>query len=394
MIVIQNKEDCCGCTACRSVCPKGCLDMVLDAEGYYYPQVDKDSCIDCHLCEKVCPIINEVPFDEYTPRAYAVQHSDDKIRKESASGGAFTAIAAKILEMGGCVYGGAFDENFQVSHIRVDKLSDLWKLRGSKYVQSDMKDNYNYVQHDLKDGKYVLFSGTPCQIAGLVRFLRGLYPTDKLFLVDLVCHGIPSPHLWNIFVGHLKKKYGNLLYASFRNKHFGYAGSTMAMKFEQGKMRYLDRDVQFYKKLFFDDINSRPSCFKCHFKTVKRISDFTVFDCWHVNKVSSAMDDDKGATWVIVQSSKGEKLFDTVKPIIKSIEASVEQAIELDGKLAISCPEPSPRRAEFFEDAQKLDFEDLLKKYFPMTWKKRIINIVKPLLWKTGIIKMFKRLSS
>lgn len=391
MIKIQNKEDCCGCTACRSVCPKGCISMVADAEGYFYPQVDKNSCVDCHLCEKVCPIINQVSFDEYVPRAYAVQHSDDIIREESASGGAFTAIAEVVLEMGGCVYGGAFDEQFQVCHIRVDQISDLWKLRGSKYVQSDMKDIYTQVRRDLKDGRFVLFSGTPCQIAGLVKSLRSLYPTDKLFLVDLVCHGIPSPHLWNIFVGQLKKRHGNLLYASFRNKHFGYAGSTMAMKFEQGKMRYLDRDVQFYKKLFFDDINSRPSCFYCRFKTVKRISDYTIFDCWHVNKVSPDMDDDKGATWVIVQSSKGEKLFDKIKPKVNSVEAPVEKAIELDGKLAVSCPKPNPRRTEFFEDAQRLSFEELLKKYFPMTLKKRFVNVMKPLLGKIGLIKLLKR---
>lgn len=392
MIRIQNKEDCCGCTACSSVCPKKCIKMVVDAEGYYYPQVETEHCIDCHLCEKVCPLLNEIDFDGYTTKAYAVQHIDDKIRKDSASGGAFTAFAVKILELGGIVYGGAFDEEFHVRHIRIEQLNDLWKLRGSKYVQSDMKDNYNLVKNDLKNGKLVLFSGTPCQVAGLVKSLRGLYPTDKLFLVDLVCHGIPSPHLWNIFVGKLKKKYGNLLYASFRNKHFGYAGSTMAMKFEHGKMRYLERDVQFYKKLFFDDINSRPSCFQCHFKTIKRISDFTIFDCWHVNKVSADMDDDKGATWVFIQSAKGEEFFESIKPMVKSVEASVEKAVELDGKLAVSCPKPNPRRAEFFEDAQKLEFNELLEKYFPMTWKKRLVNMVKPIFARVGFIKVLKRL--
>jgi coenzyme F420-reducing hydrogenase beta subunit len=255
-----------------------------------------------------------------------------------------------------------------------------------------MKDNFRLVKQDLKDGRKVLFSGTPCQIAGLVSFLRELYTTNNLLLVDLVCHGIPSPLLWSKFISNLSQKYGKLEYASFRNKHFGYAGSTMAMRFADGKMRYTERDIQFYKKLFFDDINTRPSCFKCHFKTVKRVSDFTIFDCWHVNEIDKSLDDDKGTTWVLVQSTKGLDYFEQVRKQINVVEAPVSKAIQLDGMLATHCTTPNPRRHEFFKDIQIHEFEELLNKYFPMTIKKRIVNIVKPILGKIGMIKILKRL--
>jgi len=392
MIEIKDKKDCCGCTACLSVCPQKCIKMTADEEGYYYPSVDVERCINCHLCEKICPIQNDIEVDGYLPKAYAVQHQSIETRMDSASGGAFSALAEKILKQGGVVYGGAFDENFHVCHIRVDKMVNLAKLRGSKYVQSDMKNNYSLVKRDLKDNRLVLFSGTPCQIAGLVKSLRGTYPTNNLFLVDLVCHGIPSPLLWDKFVGNLSKKYGILKYASFRNKHFGYAGSTMAMQFEDGKMRYFDRDIQFYKKLFFDDINTRPSCFHCHFKTVKRVSDFTIFDCWHVNKANKAMDDDRGATWVIVQSEKGKEFFESIKLKTTYTETSVDTAIKLDGEMAIDCTRPNPRRDEFFKDIQTHSFDELLDKYFPMTYQKRLVNTLKPIFSKLGIIKILKRL--
>lgn len=392
MIQIINKKDCCGCTACLSVCPKKCINMEADEEGYLYPKVDTSICIECHLCEKVCPILNPVKLGSFEPKAYAVQHKVLSIRENSASGGAFSALAGCILEHGGVVYGGAFNSDFHVLHIRVESLTGLAELRGSKYVQSDMGEIFSLVKKDLKNGRMVMFSGTPCQIEGLVNSLGGLYPSNNLFLVDLVCHGIPSPLFWNKFVAHLSKKYGTLKFVSFRNKYFGYAGSTMAMKFEGGKMKYLDRDIQFYKKLFFDDINTRPSCFHCKFKTVKRISDFTIFDCWHVNEVSKKMDDDLGTTWVIVQSTKGSHFFETIKPSVNWTEASIETAINLDGQLAVNCTMPNPRREQFFKDMHKYEFDKLLEMYYPMTMKKRLINIVKPVFAKFGLIKLLKRL--
>lgn len=392
MIEIKDKAMCMGCTACESLCPMHCITMEYDEEGYKYPHVNNSVCIDCGLCEKVCPCKKELIFDDFVTRAFAVQNKDKKIREESASGGAFTTLAENFIKQGGIVYGGAFDDDFSVCHIRVETTEELTKLRGSKYVQSDMKDNFRLVKQDLKEGRKVLFSGTPCQVAGLVSFLRGLYPTNNLLLVDLVCRGIPSPLLWSKFISNLSQKYGKLEYVAFRNKHFGYAGSTMAMRFADGEMRYTDRDIQFYKKLFFDDINTRPSCFKCHFKTVKRVSDFTIFDCWHVNEIDKSLDDDEGTTWVLVQSAKGLDYFEQVRKQVNVVEAPVEKAIQLDGMLATHCTTPNPRRDEFFKDIQIHGFDELLEKYFPMTIKKRIVNIVKPIFGKIGLIKILKRL--
>lgn len=391
MIKISNKRDCCGCTACASACPKKCITMTADNEGYFYPVVDDMVCVECGLCEKVCPTLNKAEFDSFGPLAYAVQHKDETVRRQSSSGGAFSAFADAIIEAGGVVYGSAFDGDFGVCHTRVDNKADLAKFRGSKYVQSDMCDCYQLVKNDLKHGVKVLFSGTPCQVAGLVNFLGGIYPSNNLFLVDLVCHGIPSPLLWKKFIAKLSDKHGKLVYVSFRDKHFGYAGSTMAMQFENGKVKYLDRDIQFFKKLFFDDINTRPSCFDCRFKTIKRVSDLTIYDCWHVNEFAASMDDDKGATWVLLQSEKGQALFEQIKPYVLSVEAPIEKAIELDGELAINCTTPNPRRDEFFIDAERMTFDALIEKYFPMTFKQRMVNILKPLLGATGLIKILKR---
>lgn len=391
MIEIKEKSECTGCTACKSVCPKHCISMEFDNEGYKYPIVDKTKCTDCRLCERICPCKQKQVFDDFKTLAYAVQNKHAQQRRESASGGAFSVMAERIINQGGVVYGGAYNDNFMVFHQRVDSLAELSKLRCSKYVQSEMGDTYTLVRSDLKAGKTVLFSGTPCQIAGLKQSLHGIDYADKLLLVDLVCHGIPSPLFWSIFVGKLSQKYGKLTFCSFRDKHFGYAGSTMAMCFEDGKTRYLNRDIQFYKKLFFDDINTRPSCFKCHFKTVKRVSDFTIFDCWHANKIDRSMDDDRGTTWVLVQSEKGKNFFENIKPQLRYVSAPVETAIQLDGMLATHCTTPNPKREEFFQDWNTMELEDLIDKYFPWTMKKQITDIVKPILGKLGLIRFVKR---
>lgn len=223
------------------------------------------------------------------------------------------------------------------------------------------------------------------------RYLRKQY--DNLFLIDLVCHGIPSPGLWSMYVKYIKGSVkSRLTYVSFRNKRYGYAGSTMALGYENGKTEFSSRRAQFYKYLFFQDINSRPSCFCCHFKGVKRVSDFTIYDCWHMNQVESSWDDDKGTTWVLVQSEKGMKLFDRIKQNAKIKETSAEKAIELDGQLALHSTIPNPLRAQFFTDAQQLEMNELIKRYFPLTLKKRITFFIKPLLYQLGLLDKLKRI--
>lgn len=391
MIEIIDKSKCCGCTACYSVCPRHCISMTMDEEGYLYPKVNVEDCIECGLCEKTCPIITKKEVFRNDVKAYAVQNKNEDLRKKSSSGGAFSVIAEKVIEKGGYVFGCKFDENFKVVHSCVSTYEGLEDFRGSKYVQSFLGDSFSEIKKLLKNGKLVLFSGTPCQVAGLHSFLKKEY--ENLLSIDLVCHGIPSPGLWNKYLSYINKvEKSKITYISFRNKKFGYAGSTMAFGFENGKFEYSNRKVQFYKHLFFEDINSRPSCFDCQFKGVKRVSDFTIYDCWHMNQVEPSWDDDKGSTWVLVQSEKGQKFFEELKGKIRYKEAPLELAIKLDGELAVASTSPNPLRNSFFDDNKVMDIDRLIEKYFPLTLKKRITFIIKPILHRFGILNKLKRL--
>ena len=197
MIEIKDKKDCCGCSACVQRCPKQCITLKEDNEGFLYPIVDKKTCIDCGLCEKVCPILHQ--GEPQKPlKVYAAKNLNEEIRRQSSSGGIFTLLAEQVIQEGGVVFGARFDENWEVKHDYTETIEGLAVFRGSKYVQSRIEDNYKKAEEFLKQGRKVLFSGTPCQIAGLKRFLRKEY--EELLTVDFVCHGVPSPGVWRKYL--------------------------------------------------------------------------------------------------------------------------------------------------------------------------------------------------
>lgn len=392
MIEIRNKSLCSGCTACQSICPKKCIEMLPDNEGYLYPLVNKSVCIDCKLCEKVCPLQKPIVRRLFETQAFAVQHLDFTIREQSSSGGAFSAFATCILKRGGVVFGGCFDEDFTVRHGYITSENELSRFRGSKYVQSELSGIFDKVKYFLENGYWVLYSGTPCQVNGLRSFLQKKY--DKLVLLDLVCHGTPSPKVWKKYLSYYEEKMqSKLKYVSFRDKHYGYAGSTMALGVTNGKMFYSGRDVHFFKHTFFADLNNRPSCFSCHFKTVKREADITLYDCWHVGDYNKSMDDDKGTTMVLIHSEEGLRLFEEAKSLLRYCSVDVTKAIRLDGIMAISSPKPNSQRKQFFIDVDALTMPQLIERYFPLTFKKRLVFIFKPLLSKMGLVKFLKRLA-
>ncbi|MCL2327839.1 MAG: Coenzyme F420 hydrogenase/dehydrogenase, beta subunit C-terminal domain [Bacteroidetes bacterium] len=390
MIEIKDKSQCSGCSACYAVCPKKCIDMKADNEGYLYPQVNTVVCNNCNLCEKICPISKPIEIRDFETLAFAAQIKDKKIRLESASGGLFTAIAYSVLEKHGVVFGACYDENFMVEHNYASTKEELSKFRSSKYVQSDMKDIFSKAKQFLDENKLVLFAGTPCQMNGFRSFLRKKY--DNLILLDFVCRGTPSPKILKKYLQHnefLAKS--KLNYVSFRDKRYGYAGSTMALGFENGKKLYSGRDLQFFKHTFFEDLNSRPSCFKCHFKTIKREADITLFDCWHVNEFDKSMDDDKGTTMVLLHSEKGNSVFEEIKATLKYCPANVEKAIKLDGIMVENSTIPNTHREDFFNDIDKLEVPQLIEKYFPLSMKKRLVFLFKPMLYKIGLLSLLKR---
>ena len=228
MITIKDKKDCCGCGACAQVCAKHCITMTEDNEGFLYPEVDSTNCVECGMCEKICPIINVKPEEKKRQRGFLFQHGDETIRKQSTSGGAFTAIATQTLADGGVVFGATFGKEFNVHHIYIERTNDLQLFRNSKYVQSDMGDSYRQCRDFLKQGRKVLFSGTPCQIEGLNSYLRRGY--DNLTMVDVVCHSVPSRSVFRKYIDYQKDRIGgefeNVL---FRNKHYGYNYSTFSI---------------------------------------------------------------------------------------------------------------------------------------------------------------------
>ncbi len=357
MIEIKDKEKCTGCSACYSICPKKCIDMKEDIEGFLYPDVDKKNCIECDLCEKVCPIFHEHESD-FDMRVYACINKDEEVRKNSSSGGIFTLLAEYVLDNDGVVFGAAFDEDLNVHHIEVSKKSDLRLLRGSKYLQSRIEDTFKRAKKYLDENKYVLFSGTPCQIGGLKKYLKKDY--DKLILQDLICHGAPSPLVWQKYLefqaGIYNSEIDRKSFPQFRSKDKGWEKFSIFLKFTNG-MEYsntLDKDL--FMKSFLKDICLRPSCYNCHFKSEKRESDITLADFWGVDKVLPEFFDDKGTSLVMINSKKGKKLFDLINDKMTYKAVKLEDILPYNTAALESAIRPKARNI-FIKLVKKSNFE-------------------------------------
>lgn len=240
MIRITNPADCCGCTACASVCSHNAISMKPDTLGFLYPVVDKDKCIECGLCEKVCAFHDnyDKSLNLDKPEAYAARHKDMKEVETSRSGAAFIAISDYIIENGGIVYGAGYVDHFRVVHKRAVSKEERDEFKGSKYVQSDLTGIFRQVKEDLKKGFIVMFSGTPCQTAGLHSYV-GKKLRENLFLVDIVCHGVPGPFIWKDYLSYLEKKHGSeICYVNFRDKEkFGWRAHKETFKFVRGGIK-------------------------------------------------------------------------------------------------------------------------------------------------------------
>lgn len=301
---LVDKDKCCGCSACISVCPKGCISMSEDKEGFLYPVVDSVQCIDCGLCEKVCPILHPLK-NESEPLVYAAINNDESIRMQSSSGGIFTLLAESVIDNGGVVFGACFDRDWNVVHDYTETKEGLVRFRGSKYVQSNVGNSFSQVKIFLDAGREVLFSGTPCQVAGLKNYLRKPYP--NLLTVDLVCHGVPSPEVWRKYLQEtVCKAYGikknksavNLCdYISdikFRAKDKGWKKFSFKIEYKDGKIEINPFYENPYMNIFLSNLSLRPSCYACPAKLNNTQSDITLADFWGVNKIDPNIDDDKG----------------------------------------------------------------------------------------------------
>ena len=377
MIEIKEKKDCCGCNACYNICPKNAIEMKDDEKGFRYPVIDKKKCIQCDLCNKVCPIISNKKT-ENNPIAYACYCKDEKIRINSSSGGMFTLIASQIINQGGLVYGASFDEKFNIKHIKVDKIEDLQKLRGSKYVQSDIGNTYKEVKKYLDENRKVLFTGTPCQIEGLKCYLQKDY--ENLYLQDIICHGVPSPKVWNKYKQYRKnkdKEEPNKI--NFRNKKDGW--SKYYLLFDYKNNQYKNTSAKdLYMKTFLQNLSLRDSCYNCKFKKYNRLSDITLADFWGIDNIMPEMNDNKGTSLLIINSEKGQILFDKIKKDAKYKETNLKEAIKYNPSM-IESVKDNPNREKFFNDLDNTDFEKLAKKYLNKTnLVKRIISRLKSIV--------------
>ena len=388
MINIIHNEACCGCTACFSVCPKSCITMESDKEGFSYPKVDKEKCISCSACEKVCPVVNNVKVYT-TNRAYAVQNKDPEILFHSASGGAFTALSAKIIHGGGVVFGAAYMEDMSVHHVSVENLEDIYIFRSSKYVQSSMDDNFHKVKIYLNEGKSVLFSGTPCQIAGLKAYLRREY--ENLFTVDVVCKGVASPEVLRQYVQLMQKKFGSkIVNMNFKRKTYGYHSSTMSVDFENGKTYSAGRITDLMMRSFTAGICFRPSCEACAFKGVERCSDLTLFDCWHYNSLTGKKDDDRGYTAILVNTEKGYNILMDCNEYLNIDNINLQKAIDLDGRMVWQRTVKHEKRNAFFESLQKNGLSSAVNRHLHISLIERLAERLKPLLHRLGILERVK----
>lgn len=386
--ILVTKNQCCGCSACQDVCPKNAITMVEDKEGLLYPVIDENKCIDCGMCCNVCPSIN-VKTKESLLKAYAAYNKNEKIRLKSSSGGIFTLIAEDILKKNGIVYGAAFDENFEVKHIRITNITELEKLRGSKYVQSNCNGIYSKCKRDLDSGMNVLFSGTPCQIEALKCYLKKSY--DNLFCIDIICHGVPSRLVWRKYLQYrVNLAKSKIEQIAFRLKNEGWKQYAVQFVFANGTAYCQNLHKDIFMRGFLKNLYLRPSCYACKFKTKERISDITLADFWGINNIYPDIDDDKGISLVIVHSIKGSNLFEKLKTNMFCIEVNIDNAIKYNKSMIISVKN-NIERNKFFSELLKYDYiETLIEKYSKDTFKEKLKKYLKVILLKFGIFNFIK----
>lgn len=363
MIKIRDKTQCCGCSACYNICPKNAISMKEDEFGFQYPVVLNDICINCGLCERVCCYLNEYTDKNILDKsiAYGGWINDNHIRSISTSGGIFTAISEFIINSKGIVCGAIYDEELEVIHAIVDNMDDLKKINGSKYVQSNIKNNYRLIKSYLDDDRYVLFSGTPCQVSGLNSYLGKEY--DKLYTCDIVCHGVPSPLVFRKYKKELEETNNSkIIKINFRDKKTGWENYSFSCKFKNGKEVSDKYNLNPYMKAYLADIDLRESCPTCKFSKLPRYSDFTLGDFWGVdNYYPNLNTNDKGTSLVLVHTIKGDKLIKNINNIYIE-KCELDKAIEGNPSIIYHLP-AHEKREEFFEGIKDRSIYKLNKIY-------------------------------
>lgn len=391
MINIIDKHKCCGCAACISICPKNCISTSKDIEGFLYPIVDAGKCIDCGVCEKVCPVLHPVKNEE-EPLVYAAINNNEVVRMQSSSGGIFTLIAEFVLDRGGVVFGACFDSDWNVVHDYTETKEGLAKFRGSKYVQSNVGNSFSMVKTFLDSGREVLFSGTPCQVAGLKNYLRK--PYSNLLTADLVCHGVPSPEVWRKYLQEtiyrvymIKDRKMEVCPSeyisdiSFRAKDNGWKNYNIKIQFKNGKILMIPAFENLYMNVFLSDLSLRPSCYNCPAKFNNMQSDITLADFWGVNKINPNIDDDKGCGLVIIHHM--EKLIFLFGQKCQLLLQDFGLVVKYNPSILDSVNEPLNRNL-FFGLFHKVGFYRTYSFFYNKSILFRLIRLLIRMVFKTG----------
>ena len=364
--VLTDTKKCTGCGACVNKCPRQCITMEMNEEGFRYPQIEEEACVKCGQCVQVCPV-DKAPEKSHETKAYICQTKEEKIWKTSSSAGIFSLLATEILNRKGVVFGAAFTEAFDVKHVVIEDLEDLEKLKRSKYVQSDIGDSYSRAKEYLDAGRYVLFTGTACQISGLKSFLKRDY--ERLYTQDLVCHGVPGPGVWERY----KRKYlqnGKIADIQFRDKSLGWFAGKISFIYKDGRKCTDNGD---YLTAFLKGYLSRESCYQCQFRGMERESDITLSDCWGWNKIVPDYDPSKGISVVLLHSARGMELFTSIKQHLTITEATAEKALE-ENEAAWLSPPRLPKRDMVFRMYQSQEaMDEILHMVLKKSFIKRVL---------------------
>lgn len=359
---ICDRQLCTGCTVCKNICPQKAISMLPDDKGFLRPFINDEICINCNICIKSCPQNKEIEYHNII-NVFAALNKNDEIRNNSSSGGVFTALAQYIISQDGLVFGAAITDNMHIKHIGVSKKSDLQKLRGSKYVQSDTANTFNEIKTALKQDKYVLFSGTPCQVDALNNYLGQLKNSEYFITIDLLCHGVPSPMIFDKFIKHIEKqhnkKVSNVL---FRDKNPGWSFYSMKIIFNDGSTLNSDRS---YIDAFLKDLFLRESCYNCKYVGYKRVSDISLGDYWGYMETPPEFieDDDRGISAVLINTAKGQNIFDSVKDILLIAKRNQLDVARKNMPLVKKIEKPDNFN-DFWKDNCE-NWENLSEKYFP-----------------------------
>lgn len=350
---------CSGCTACAAVCPRHCIDMLPDQDGFLYPRVTADTCIHCKKCERVCPVLNHVPPVKKPLRTFAAKNKDEDCRINSSSGGIFSALAEDVLGQGGIIFGAAVSTDNTIEHQTAESIQELAHLRGSKYVSSQLGDSFRLVQQNLEAGRTVLFSGTPCQVEGLLAFLG--HPYNNLLTIDLICHGVPSAKVWADYCKFQEKKYqSQIQQVSFRNKDRGWKEFSMKLKFANHTVYTASLREDPFLQAFLINLCLRPSCHDCIFKNQNRKSDITLADFWGIQELMPKEDDDRGLSLVFSHTERGMNALLQLRDKIILKEVDSEAAVAHNGAMLKSV-KPHHFREYFFHELGKYNFDKLVQ---------------------------------